>query len=751
MKTKSGFLLFFLFLFLTTSGTDGIKVNASKELGVTPPVFTSSIWIQNLENLKGTSYAIDKFFKDNKPAVMQLSLPILQDTKSFDDFKQTLESHLKTPALAAIIQKAKAQNTLVIAGYDPCPMPEWLSSNPGDSRKFRKADMGKTIRECSPPKDYRQWGEVVNYTMKYFKSLGLNNIGFYVGHEQDVDWVGNEESFFKYYEASARAAKTADQNIKVGGPGAISWDSKRERCDYYSPVGEEMCRKAGGWGDPNGEPFIKNFVEYVAKNHIPLDFINWHSFGTPTFDFQRAGTTINGWLKKNGLEKVYLFPADWTYWSGAYPADYIDTNESAAYIPQALYNMWKAGILWHGHDFDVGGYDNIASVRKSRNNSTFVGDWSIFTGGGAVGGGIIKPVYNSLKALSMLSGNDKKDYFKLLDTEFPDEGTVKAVSTISGDKKKISLLLSNFVPQERNKMKAYIIASIFAKTDSLDQEKRQLRTCMEEKRAVGKGKKDVFEDCHERLISNTNDPGKKEAIAFYGKVYGCLKNQKGLDCINEASRGLKDPETLKTAAEIKRIMDPGEKTKQVRINLAGIPFNGHAKFTTYRIDASHSNSCGYNKRTEASRTNAACGIGGAVDKAVWSARDQAKEQGIRQVRDYLLSLGYNDSQINHVKTAIEQCRGQKNMKKCLEESVMKNASRLNRRPEELKRDLKAAFETYKKTYSDAYYSLIDKVNNLKEISLEGSKTMESVNVKGNSYTMDVKMEPNSVLLIVLDQ
>ncbi len=254
MKYSSILRIFVLIIILTTicrcillAADISVKVDASNDMGHVSALFSSSIWIQNLGN-PGSSYIIEKFLKDNKPSVVQLSIPILQNTKDFEDFKETLKTYFSMPSSLSFINKAKEYNTLVIIGYDPCPMPEWLSSNPGNLEKV--SDWGGTVQACSPPKDYKLWGEVVKYTLGYLSSLGLNNLGFYIGHEQERDWIGDEESFFEYYAETANVVKTISNRIMVGGPGPSWITAERNNCDTY--LSEDIrltCLEDGGWAE----------------------------------------------------------------------------------------------------------------------------------------------------------------------------------------------------------------------------------------------------------------------------------------------------------------------------------------------------------------------------------------------------------------------------------------------------------------------------------------------------------------------
>lgn len=747
-----------LFASLLLAEDVNIKVDVSKDLGLVPEIFDSNIWIQNLGN-QGGSYIISKFLKENKPSVIQLSLPILLNTKSFEDFKTSLKEYLTMPTSINFFKEVKENNILVIVGFDPCPMPKWLSSRPGDNRPA--SGIGFTIQSSSPPKDYKLWGKVVEYTLMYLKhELEIKNLGFYVGHEQERDWTGDEQSFFKYYQYAAMAAKKVNESINIGGIGVGSWKGKKYECDSYPSGSQKICIDEGGWANANKAPFLKNFIEYAASNHVPIDFINWHSFGETPQKFPEIAETIRTWLRDYGFDdkKVKLYPSDWTYWEGRYPADYLDTQEIAAYIPQAIYYMWKAGIQWHGHDFDVvdcggtGGYaGGEARNKETRKGSTFIGDWSLLTWGGGIGGGIAKPMYNALKAINMATHGDESESCKLLETKFTEAENVVAFSTISGNGRKISLIVSNFFPTELEKLKKDFFYLAPMQINFLDEEIKLIKKCMEESKVDSKNKLDTFLQCKDTLLSTLKDPKKIEAIDFTTKIYLCLNNNNVQDCILKASKDLKHPETKKIANTISNILNDCKKPKQAQIHFTNIPFTGKASLSTYTIDSIHSNACILNKNTEPIKTNTSCGIGGVIDQAVWESKEKAEKEGIEATQEYLFSSGYTNNAVELLKNKIKQCKNRKTMKECLNDLIPEISTKFNYTSEKVKKDLLAAFNRYKKTYHTSYYNSIETINTWEKTSLEGSKKTEEINISDNHYTLNITMEPNSICLVVLTQ
>lgn len=724
-----------------------IVIDASHELVNAPALLSSSIWVMDLFS-KEPPYMLDKFFEDNRPRIIQFSLrAALARSENFEAFKKSLKKDLEGPSAGLLLKKVKSQNVLLIVGYDPCPMPKWLSSAPGDDRRFRSGAGSFTAQECAPPRDYKMWAEVCKYTMQHLKSLGINNLGLYVGHEQDLDWYGSEESFFKYYEEAARSVKSLDKNIMVGGAGTIGWNSKRQGCSspVYSKAGAQLCSGIKGWKKSNNRTFLQNFIGYAAKNDVPVDFINWHSFGVVPELFPEIAGHLRDWTKEGGLKNVKLYPSDWTYWTRIYPADYLDTTETAAYYVKALYYMWAAGIEWQGHDFNVFNDGLEKAVIGARKNSTFIGDWSIFTRAGRSGGGIIKPVYNAMKALTLLTGGHESGR-KLIASTIPSSGSLKAISTISDDRKNISVILTNAVSGHLN-WTPYLLDLTESRSD-LKEETRALKNCMEENRGTKKAA-EAIQKCGEKLLASEKNPMKAEAVNYIQQAYRCINNKTKSNCLKDLSKQLKYPENVKFAEKLASTAEVSVAAQPVTLSFGNMPFSGKALLSIYRIDDSNSNACSFNKRTEPKPSNVACGMGGAIDRAVQEAKERAHNDASNAAAGHLSSIGYPREIIDFLKSVASKCRANKGPKQCINNEIENYPHQKDYNAEKIKADLKEAVLQYLASFELSYYKGIDNINNKKEVSLEGSKSEKQVAVTDKRFKFSFEMEPDSVWLVTL--
>ncbi|MCF6153662.1 MAG: hypothetical protein E3K36_00095 [Candidatus Brocadia sp.] len=722
--------------FYIFSETIEMKVDAAKGLGPVPDLFSSSIWIVKANN----RHNIERFFKDNHPKAIQFTFDLfLPKTKSLEDYKQKFKNEFFHPSGIPylVVQKAKEADAELIVGFDPFTIPAWLSLRQGDKRPAFTHESWWTIEQLSPPRDFKLWGEVVGFALSFLRNeLGVKKLGFFVGHEPNWLWMGTEESLFQYYEAAARSAKNVSSEIKVGGLGPWSLMAKKEGADFegITPAIGDLAKKEGGWKNPKGDPLLKSFIEYVSKNNVPLDFINWHSFTHNSRQLVSDGKTVSQWLKEKNLDNVRIYISDWAYWAGwPYPDDYLDTEETASEAITALFHMWEGGVDWHGHDFDIQVDAHENSRRKERRNAEFIGDWPLFTKHG-----IIKPVYNSFKALTMATKPDGEKIPELLRVESSADDIV-AISTMKDDG--IYVLLSNFSPRQA-RLRSSVTKLLLEKSGFSPEEINWLKECIQEGKKSKR--KDTLLSCKDQFIARVKDDQKIEVVEFLANIYSHLQKKPSMERIltylGEVSSNAKYPQTKIIASELSDTLKRTSSNKSLKIDFANLSFSPSAQAIVYTIDSNNSNACKLNKKTEPSSTDTLCGIGGMVDKAVWQANADANKYAQKSLEDFLLSKGYSTKHLEILREKIRTAKNKGNLKELFDQLTKKGFQ---------KKDIALGFRKLKTIRQNYLREQIDEINEWKEISLEGSKETTAVNVTKDTATLNISMEPNSVCLIIL--
>jgi xylan 1,4-beta-xylosidase len=111
----------------------------------------------------------------------------------------------------------------------------------------------------SPPKDWSRWGDLISHFGQHLVDrYGIDEVSrwyFEVWNEPNIDfWTGDpkEPTYYQLYDVTARALKTVNARLRVGGPATAQ----------------------AAWVD--------RFVHHVLENHVPLDFVSTHVYANDT-------------------------------------------------------------------------------------------------------------------------------------------------------------------------------------------------------------------------------------------------------------------------------------------------------------------------------------------------------------------------------------------------------------------------------------------------------------------------------------
>jgi xylan 1,4-beta-xylosidase len=106
----------------------------------------------------------------------------------------------------------------------------------------------------SPPKDYRQWAELIRRLVRHWSErYGLEEVRrwyFEVWNEPNLQafWDGTQAQYFELYRHTALAIKEVDAELRVGGPATA----------------------ANAW--------LPEFLDFCQKNKLPADFVSTHHY-----------------------------------------------------------------------------------------------------------------------------------------------------------------------------------------------------------------------------------------------------------------------------------------------------------------------------------------------------------------------------------------------------------------------------------------------------------------------------------------
>ena len=176
-------------------------------------------------------------------------------------------------------------------------MPRKLAFNPDDLHAFWYKP------NVSPPKSYEQWDDLVKHFAQHLiDRYGIDEVSqwyFEVWNEPNIDFWGGiprQASYFDLYDHTARDLKNVSPRLRVGGPATA----------------------AASWITP--------FLQHVAANHVPIDFVSSHGYADDTaqnlfhndkpvpMDDRVCGAVkkVQGQIESSSLPKLPLF---WTEWN----------------------------------------------------------------------------------------------------------------------------------------------------------------------------------------------------------------------------------------------------------------------------------------------------------------------------------------------------------------------------------------------------------------------------------------------------
>ena len=106
------------------------------------------------------------------------------------------------------------------------------------------------------PSDYAKFAEICKHIVMHYNQGWANGFRYGIRYweiwnEPDIKifWTGTPEQYYGLYNTVARALKSVDIGIKVGGPALAG---KRE--------------------------FLERFLQFCKTNKSPLDFVSWHIY-----------------------------------------------------------------------------------------------------------------------------------------------------------------------------------------------------------------------------------------------------------------------------------------------------------------------------------------------------------------------------------------------------------------------------------------------------------------------------------------
>ena len=198
-------------------------------------------------------------------------------------------------------------------------MPTALASGPETCFHYRA--------NITPPADYEQWEALIKaLTQHLVDRYGVAEVRtwfFEVWNEPNLKffWAGSQEEYFKLYEHSARAIKSVDSQLRVGGPATS--------INAWIPDMLAFCRSAGA-------P-----IDFVSTHHYPTDDPLWRNNHLTIEEFFQQFAHEMGKYERGILRKM---TAKARAQAGEMPLYYTEWNTSAM-VPDAFHDEAYSAAL----------------------------------------------------------------------------------------------------------------------------------------------------------------------------------------------------------------------------------------------------------------------------------------------------------------------------------------------------------------------------------------------------------------------
>jgi xylan 1,4-beta-xylosidase len=155
----------------------------------------------------------------------------------------------------------------------------------------------------TPPKDYKQWATLIRTLVAHWVDrYGAREVAewfFEVWNEPNLKafWTGTQKDYFKLYAVTAKAIKSVDASLKVGGPATAR------------------------------NEWIEEFREFCEAGKVPLDFLTTHHYPTDALGSEQDDTETQ--LANSQRAILREWTQDTRRRAGSLPLYYTEWNSSS--------------------------------------------------------------------------------------------------------------------------------------------------------------------------------------------------------------------------------------------------------------------------------------------------------------------------------------------------------------------------------------------------------------------------------------
>jgi hypothetical protein len=179
------------------------------------------------------------------------------------------------------------------------------------------------------PRDLDAFGKMVRDLVHHVVVERRQRVRYWgVWNEPDLDvfWKGTPDDYLRLYDVVARAVKSVDPRLQVGGPESAAWDLR----------------------------LAETFVEHAARGNVPLDFFSWHYYSGNLGELSEVAARMQALARQNGLPRVpRLVVGEWAWQAANLPQtgarpwaerSFFVNDWAAAFAASSLMEMQRLGV-----------------------------------------------------------------------------------------------------------------------------------------------------------------------------------------------------------------------------------------------------------------------------------------------------------------------------------------------------------------------------------------------------------------------
>lgn len=183
--------------------------------------------------------------------------------------------------------------------------------------------------KTEPPADFDKYASAVKHIAMHYNRGWANGFHYRIQYwefwnEPDGSfWSSSPDQFYRLYEMTARALKSVDPTLKVGG------------------VGLADATRSG--------PFREGFLDYCAAHQVPLDFYSWHTYAREDEDpygSYRLAKAMRSLISRHGFPNAESILSEWNLsWDFTAPEEKeLRGEHNAAFIGAVLSYLQDAPL-----------------------------------------------------------------------------------------------------------------------------------------------------------------------------------------------------------------------------------------------------------------------------------------------------------------------------------------------------------------------------------------------------------------------